>query len=159
MCWWNNGTRRREESSSGKIRPGYAKSSLGVSPFSVGRIGQGTLTSTPKTCAASCIFTTYLYLDRIILGENKPHRSFYAIDIRLGCHFAEPEGYFLPPSAGNESHPPITQYTQNVSLEPFYCEYAALGAYEQDFTLSSHAFGAFLSTRKSSMWALAWLAV
>ena len=36
----------------GKIRPGYAKSSLGVSPFSVGWIGQGTSTSTPKTCAA-----------------------------------------------------------------------------------------------------------
>ena len=62
-------------------------------------------------------------------------------------HFTEPEGHFLPSSAGNESHPPITQ---NVSLEPFCCEYTALGAYEQDFTLSSHAFGAFLSARKSS---------
>ena len=102
-------------------------------------------------------------MDRIIFGGNKPLMSFCAIDIRLSCQasrFANiSQGHFLPPSAGNESHPPITQYTQNVSLEPFYCEYAALGAYEQDFTLSSHAFGAFLSTRKSSMWVLAWLAV
>jgi len=37
-----------------KIRPGCARSSLGVSPFSVGWIGQGTSTSTstPKTSTA-----------------------------------------------------------------------------------------------------------
>jgi hypothetical protein len=60
-----------------KIRPGCAKSSLGVSPSRNPNINTKNLT------AVMHIHHISLYGPNHI-GGNKPHRSFCAIDIRLG---------------------------------------------------------------------------